>query len=274
MDYPIKGFLETSFSDWPGKISSVLFLPSCNFRCRYCHNHDLVLRPEKYSNFPWEVILAGLQKRKGWIDGVCLTGGEPSLHSSLPPLIRELKSAKDFTLSGEPLPIKLDTNGTHPEVLEKLIEEGLIDYVAMDLKGPLRADRYAAITGVPLGEEQMEKIQASIEILLRGKVGYEFRTTFVPTLLEEEEVYALARRVRGTPRYSLQNFNPRETLDGNLGKLAPADPDLLRRMQKRVDEIIHPGTTSNALDIAGAKRSIPDDREMGLPRPYVKGVGL
>ena len=172
MDYPIKGFLETSFSDWPGKISSVLFLPSCNFRCRYCHNHDLVLRPDKYLNFPWEAILGGLQKRRGWIDGVCLTGGEPSLHSSLLPLIREIKSAKDLTLSGEPLAIKLDTNGTHPEVLEGLIDEGLIDYVAMDLKAPLRADRYAAITGVPLEEEQMERIQASIQILFRGKVGY------------------------------------------------------------------------------------------------------
>ncbi len=257
MDYPIKGFLETSFSDWPGKMVSVLFLPSCNFRCRYCHNHELVLQPGKYSNFPWEVILAGLQKRKGWIDGVCLTGGEPTLHPWLPRLIRELRSATEVTLHGEPLPIKLDTNGSNAEVLEQLINEGLVDYVAMDLKAPLQADRYSAITGTSLGEEEMERIQASIQILLRGKVDYEFRTTLVPTLLEEEEIYDLARRVRGAPRYNLQNFKPQETLDGSLRKVAPADPELLRRMQRRVNEIIHQGVTSYALGLVGTKRSIP-----------------
>ena len=238
MDYPIKGFLETSFSDWPGKLASVLFLPSCNFRCGYCHNHDLVLRPEKYSNFPWKVILAGLQERRGWTDGVCVTGGEPTLHPWLPRLIRELRLHKGLTLNGEPLSVKLDTNGTNPEILEELIEEGLLDYVAMDLKAPLQANRYSAITGTSLGEKEMSRIQASIQILLSGKVDYEFRTTLVPTLIEEEEIYALARRIRGTPRYRLQNFSPRETLDGSLRKLAPVDPELLRRIQKRVDEII------------------------------------
>jgi pyruvate formate lyase activating enzyme len=238
MDYPIKGFLETSFSDWPGKVASVLFLPSCNFRCRYCHNHELVLRPEEYPDFPWEFILAGLQKRRGWIDGVCLTGGEPALHPWLPRMIRELKAAKELGPADGSLGIKLDTNGTRPEVLEKLIGGGLLDYVAMDLKGPLQADRYSAITGTPLEEEQMEEVRVSIEILLRGKIDYEFRTTLAPSLLEEEEIYALARRVRGAPRYTLQNFNPRETLDGSLRKVAPLHPERLRRMQKRVNEII------------------------------------
>ncbi len=237
--YPIKGFLETSFSDWPGKMASVLFLPYCNFRCPYCHNHELILRPEKYPNFPWEVILAGLQKRKGWVDGVCLTGGEPTLHPWLPRLIRELRAAKDLTLNGEPLSIKLDTNGSNPDVLEELIDEGLVDYVAMDLKAPVQADRYSAITGTSLGVEGMARIQASVQILLCGKVDYEFRTTLAPALLEEEEIYALARRVRGAPRYNLQNFNPRETLDESLRELAPVEPERLRRMQKRVNEIIH-----------------------------------
>jgi len=238
MNYPIKGFLETSFSDWPGKIASVLFLPSCNFRCRYCHNYELVLRPENYPDFPWKVILAGLQEHKGWIDGVCLTGGEPTLHPWLPRLIRELRLDRGLTLKGEPLSIKLDTNGTNPEVLEELIDEGLLDYVAMDLKAPLQADRYSAITGASLGEKEMSRILASIQILLSGKVDYEFRTTLVPTLIAEEEIYALARRIRGTPRYRLQNFRPQETLDRSLRKLAPVDLELLRRIQKRVDEII------------------------------------
>ncbi len=270
MDYPIKGFLETSFSDWPGKMVSVLFLPSCNFRCCYCHNYELVLRPEKYPNFPWEFILAGLEKRKGWIDGVCLTGGEPTLHRWLPRLIRELRSAKGLTIKGDPLSIKLDTNGSNPEVLEELIGAGLVDYVAMDLKAPLQADRYSAIAGTSLGGEEMSRIQASIQILLSGRVDFEFRTTLAPALLKEEEIYALARGIRGARRYKLQNFNPRETLDESLRKMAPADPGLLRRMQKRVDEIIRQDVTSYVLPGAGTESSVQSGASS--PRPCELGT--
>jgi pyruvate formate lyase activating enzyme len=240
MDYPIKGFIETSFSDWPGKVVAVLFLPSCNFRCLYCHNHDLILQPERYPNFPLEEILESLRKRKGWIDGVCLTGGEPTLHSWLPSLIQDLRSAAGLTPSGVSLGIKLDTNGTRPEVLQKLIDEGLLDYVAMDLKGPLQVDRYAAITGIPLDGEGLARIQASLQILLAGTVDHEFRTTLVPTLIEEEEVYALARKVRGARRYTLQHFNPKEALDERLRSVRPFDERSFRRMQERVHEILYP----------------------------------
>ena len=244
MTYSIKGFVETSFSDWPGRVVSVLFLPSCNLRCPFCHNHKLVRRPETYEDFPWEVILESLRRRKGWIDGVCLTGGEPTLHAWLLPLIREVKSNRNLTSSGEPLAIKLDTNGTHPEVLERLLSEGLLDYVAMDLKAPLEAGRYSALTGVSFSEERMERVRASIRLLLRGNVDYEFRTTVVPCLLGEEEIYATARRVRGAARYTLQNFNPRETLDPRLGETAPLEPSVLQRMQDRVEEIIHPNASA------------------------------
>jgi len=238
MTYSIKGFVETSFSDWPGRVVSVLFLPSCNLRCPFCHNHELVLHPEKYPDFPREVILEGLRKRRGWIDGVCLTGGEPTLHPWLPDLIRELKSDRRLTPTGGPPAVKLDTNGTRPEVLENLLGDGLLDYVAMDLKAPLKPDRYSVLTGVSWGEEQIDRVKASIRILLSGKTDYEFRTTFVPALLDEEEVCEMARRVRGARRYTLQNFNPREALDERLRTEAPLEPEVLRRMQTRVDEII------------------------------------
>jgi len=91
MNYPIKGFLETSFSDWPGKMAAVLFLPSCNFRCPFCHNHELVLRPQELPDYPLGEIVKALRRRRGWIDGICLTGGEPTLHAWLPALIRDLK---------------------------------------------------------------------------------------------------------------------------------------------------------------------------------------
>lgn len=238
MDYPIKGFIETSFSDWPGKVAAVLFLPSCNFRCLYCHNHGLVVLPEKYPDFPLGEIVEKLRQRRGWIDGICISGGEPTLHPWLPALIRYLKSAARLAPAGVSLGIKVDTNGTHPEVLQSLLGEGLLDYVALDLKGPLEADRYGRIAGVPLGGEGLARIQASIQILLNGPVDYEFRTTLVPGFIGEEELYALAGRVRGAKRYTLQNFDPRDPLDAGLKSVAPFDESTLRRMQERVNEII------------------------------------
>jgi len=238
MKYPIKGFIETSFSDWPGKIVAVLFLPTCNFRCRYCHNHDLVLRPEKHPDYPWEEIKENLRRRHGWIDGICLTGGEPTLHPWLPSLIRLLKSNFALTPTGGSLGIKVDTNGTSPEILQTLTNEGLVDYIAMDLKAPLETASYSRITGVPMGKEGLAQIQASIDFLLKSGVDYEFRTTVVPTFVTEEEVYTLARRIRGAKRYTLQNFSPRDPLDVSLRDVPPWDEKNLRQMQKRVNEII------------------------------------
>ena len=250
MDYPIKGFIETSFSDWPGKVVAVLFLPSCNFRCRYCHNHELVLHPEKYPNYPLEEIRRCLRERSGWIDGACLTGGEPTLHPWLPSLIRDLRSDRESAAPGGSLGIKLDTNGTHPEVLQELIDADLLDYVAMDLKGPLQVYRYAAITGIPLDAGWLARIYQSIQILLQGGVDYEFRSTLVPLLIEEEEVYTLARLVRGARRYTLQNFNPQNAMDEGLRKVAPFDDGALRRMQARVNEIIRKKVSGCELPVA------------------------
>ncbi len=239
MDWRIKGFIETSFSDWPGKVAAVLFLPSCNFRCRYCHNAELVLRPEQFEDVPLNTVLDFLRKYRGWIDGVCVTGGEPTLHRWLAPLLRALKTAPGLSSPGTSLSIKLDTNGMRPDILEELINENLLDYVAMDLKAPLQADRYAAVTGIPLGEEEMNRIRSSIEILLRGKMDHEFRTTLVPALIREEEVYELAGQIQGTRRYTLQAFNPRETLDPAFKDLHPFDEKTMARMQKRVNGILH-----------------------------------
>jgi pyruvate formate lyase activating enzyme len=236
MNYPIKGLLETSFSDWPGKIATVLFLPSCNFRCPFCHNHELVLRPQELPDYPLDEILNALRRRRGWIDGVCLTGGEPTLHSWLPALIRELKpTLRALRMEAG---IKLDTNGSNPGCLQNLIGEKLVDYVAMDLKGPLEADRYESLTGVPIDGDRLAAVRTSVRLLLEGRVDYEFRTTLVPSLIREEEIYGLAREIRGARRYTLQTFNPRDPLDSGLKKVAPWDGATLRRMQDRVNEIL------------------------------------
>ena len=153
---------------------------------------------------------------------------------------------------GGSLGIKLDTNGTHPEVLQKLIDAGLLDYVAMDLKGPLQVDRYAAIAGIPLDAGWLARIHRSIQILLTGKMDYEFRTTLVPPLIDEEEVYTLARQVQGARRYTLQNFNPRNAMDEDLRKVAPFDDRTIQRMQSRVNEII--GKKSVSVSVSASER--------------------
>jgi len=222
----IKGFLETSLSDWPGKLCSVLFLPTCNFRCPYCHNHPLVFHPERYATIPLEDILGRLRFLRNWIDGVCLTGGEPSLHTDLPVLIREIKRHRFL--------IKLDTNGSNPQRLENLIEAGEVDFVSMDVKAPLDPFRYSRSTGLPV---KLEPILESIEILKRGKVDYQFRMTVVPGLHKEEDIQALGDQLRAGPRFILQNFNSENPLDPSLKNIAPYDPKVLKKIESEVQEM-------------------------------------
>ena len=223
----IKGFLETSFLDWPGKLCSVFFLPYCNFRCPYCHNHPLVFHPEQYATIPLEDILGRLRFLRNWIDGVCLTGGEPSLHTDLPVLIREIKRHRFL--------IKLDTNGSNPQRLENLIEAGEVDFVSMDVKAPLDPFRYSGAAGLPV---KLKPILESIEILKRGKVDYEFRLTVVPGLHKEEDIQILGDQLRAGPRFILQNFNPENPLDPSLKNIAPYDPKVLRKIEREVQEMI------------------------------------
>lgn len=223
----IKGFLETSFLDWPGKICSVLFLPGCNFRCPYCHNHPLVFHPGQFASISLKEILQRLQSFKGWIDGICLTGGEPTLHADLPLLIREIKE------SG--FPVKLDTNGSNPEMLERLIDKREVDFIAMDVKAPLDPFSYRRSTGLSI---DLAFVSKSIEILKRGKVEYQFRMTVVPQLHSEEEIQTLGEQLRAGRRLILQNFNPENPLDPSLKNTPPCDPKLLKEMERRVQEMV------------------------------------
>jgi pyruvate formate lyase activating enzyme len=223
----IKGFLETSFLDWPGKLCSVLFLPYCNFRCPYCHNHPLIFHPERYATIPLKEIFDRTHPLKNWIDGICLTGGEPTLNADLPSLIREIKQHQFL--------IKLDTNGSNPQLLEKLIETEEIDFVSMDVKAPLDPFRYSRSIGLPVN---LTPILESIEILKRGKVEYEFRMTVVPGIHKEEDIKSLGGQLRAGQRLILQNFNPENPLDPSLKNIAPYDPKLLKKIEKEVQEIL------------------------------------
>ena len=223
----IKGFLETSLLDWPGKLCSVFFLPCCNFRCPYCHNHPLVFHPERYSTIPLEDIFDRLHSLRNWIDGVCLTGGEPTLHAELPSLIREIKRHGFL--------VKLDTNGSNPQALKNLTEAGEIDFVSMDVKAPLDPFRYSRSTGLPTN---LKPILESIEILKGGKVEYEFRMTVVPGLHREEDIQALGDQLRVGRRFILQNFNSDNPLDPSLKSIIPYDPQVLKKIEREVQEVV------------------------------------
>ena len=223
----IKGFLETSFLDWPGKLCSVLFLPSCNFRCPYCHNHPLIFHPEQYATVLLEDMLARLHALRNWIDGVCLTGGEPTLHTDFPLLVQKIKR-NGFL-------VKLDTNGSNPLMLENLIEERAIDFVSMDVKAPLDPFRYSRSTGLPI---PLKPILESIEILKREKVAYEFRMTVVPGLHKEEDIRTLGDQLRAGSRFILQNFNPENPLDPSLKNIRPYDLKVLKKIEREVQQRI------------------------------------
>lgn len=222
----IKGFLETSFVDWPGKLCSVFFLPRCNFRCPYCHNHSLVFHPEQLTAIPLKFILARLDSLKNWIDGVCLTGGEPTLHGGLSSLIREVKWRKFL--------VKLDTNGSNPQMLQDLIDRGAVDFVSMDVKAPLDPFGYSRSAGIRIN---LEPILRSIEILKRGNVEYQFRMTVVPGLHQEKDVKTLGDQLRAGRRFVLQNFNPENPMDPSLKHVVPYEPNALKEIEREVQKV-------------------------------------
>jgi pyruvate formate lyase activating enzyme len=219
----IKGAIDFSLADWDGKTSSVFFLPNCNFRCPFCHNSTLVLYPEKEETIPFERVENYLKKQRDWIDGVCITGGEPTLHSDLQEFCSKLKKM-DFL-------VKVDTNGTNPRMVEKLIEGGLIDYVAMDIKAPLTVEKYSKAIGVNAGKF-LDKVKENVGILLESKIDYEFRTTIVPTLHKREDVEEICQDLRGCKKYVLQKFDVslgKETLDPEFSKLKPFTDEKMRK---------------------------------------------
>jgi len=224
---PIKGFLESSFLDWPGKIVSVVFLPSCNFRCPYCQNSDLVLKSHLLNTLPFPYVLQRLQKLRDWIDGVCITGGEPTIHETLADFISVFKN-NNFL-------VKLDTNGSNPRMLEALLNKRLVDCIAMDVKAPLDKDFYSRLIGV---SADLKKIRESIDLIRNSSVENIFRTTVVPGMLSEEDIYQVAKGLSPVKKFILQQFSPENPLDPKLRKVSPWPQKKLERTQRMVNQII------------------------------------
>ncbi len=213
----IKGIQKTSMIDYPGKMSAVIFVPKCTFRCCFCYNVDLVTGWEKLDTIDEREILNFLKGRKKWLDGVVITGGEPTGHKGLPGFLRKVK--------GLGYAVKVDTNGSNPYMLEDLIKEGLVDYIAMDIKGP--KERYDEICRVKVN---MKLIEMSIERIRNSGLGYEFRTTAAPGIITKDDITKIGEWIKGAKRYYIQQFFPRRTLDGKLQNSKPYKPEELEKM--------------------------------------------
>jgi len=190
----IKGLQQTSLIDYPGVICATVFTPGCNLRCPFCHNRDLVLHPERLAMIPVGEVFALLQKRAHLLEGICVTGGEPTLQPALEDFLHQAKSLG--------LKTKLDTNGTRPDTVLDLLQKGLLDYVALDVKSP--PEKYFYASG---GLAEIDAVLATVSILRHSSIDHEFRTTVIPGL-RREDLMEIARLLRGARRYVLQSFRP------------------------------------------------------------------
>lgn len=213
-----------SVIEYPEKLAAVVHTGGCNFRCPYCYNRDLVLRPNSIPSISEQEVLDLLAKRKKWLDGLAITGGEPTLHADLPNFIKRVKALDYLVL--------LETNGTNPEMLGDLTDHKLVDYIAMDIKAPLRWERYKVAAGIS-NRSLFEKVLKSVELLKRGKTDYEFRTTFEPTL-RSEDILTIAEQLRGAKRYALQQFIPRSTVDSQFERLAPHTNEEFEKLKEKI----------------------------------------
>ncbi len=221
----IHGFQKMTLLDYPGKVACTVFLAGCNFRCPFCHNAFLVTQIDQSSVQESADILAYLQKRKGILDGVCITGGEPLLYDEVFDFMREIKKIG--------LMIKLDTNGAFPEKLKKAIEEGLVDYVAMDIKNA--PEKY----GVTIGIENFDSLAVcqSVSYLLTNPVDYEFRTTVIREFHTEEDIEAIGKFIQGAPRYFLQKFVDSGNLIGeNLHGATDEEMEIFQKIAQQYVE--------------------------------------
>lgn len=215
----ISGFQKTSLIDYPGKIVSIIFTQGCNFRCPYCYNSELIpSESEQNEYFPLDYIFECLKKRKGLIDGISITGGEPTLQADLYDFLIEVKQMN--------YKIKLDTNGSNPELLKVLITDKMIDYIAMDIKGPI--ERYKEITSSNINTS---KIQESIKTIQNAGIDYEFRTTVVPGIHSYIDMKAISLLVKDSREFYIQNFRAENTYEQSLMKLNGYTPQKLEEFK-------------------------------------------
>jgi len=235
----IAGFIKTSLVEWPGKIASVIFVPGCNFRCPFCHNRDLVdpFRIKGLKDYSEESVLSDLKKRRKFIDGVVISGGEPTLQPDLPQFLEKCCSFGLETM--------VETNGSKPDVIIKLSNYQIANYFALDFKGPLDS-RYAQVVG--LKKFAPEIWMRSFKIILKSGIPFELRTTVVPGIHDEKVLLEMARQLKKILRneeikklranWYFQNFQPKNCLDPEFEKIKPFGKTQLENFLAAVREIV------------------------------------
>ncbi len=229
-DIKISGVQKTSLIDYPEHIVAVIFTQGCNFTCPYCHNPELIANKNdnnKYVNI--NLFFEYLEKRRNLLDGVSITGGEPLLHDGLHKFIKEVK-VKDFK-------VKLDTNGSQPEKLQSLLNDNLLDYIAMDVKLPFSSYNLV-LPGNRKNTQVIHNIKKSISLILNSGLKHEFRTTVVPGMHEIKDIQTIARSIKGTEKYYLQNFRPINTLKPEMQKLHRFPPAVLKDFKNAAEKIL------------------------------------
>ncbi|NHK31639.1 MAG: anaerobic ribonucleoside-triphosphate reductase activating protein [Asgard group archaeon] len=224
-DLEIKGYKQGSLIEWPGLIVDSIFLAGCDFRCPYCHNPDLI-ELNTVESYDINAILEEIDKRtkSKWLDGVSITGGEPTLNKKLPKFLRILKNMG--------LKTKIDTNGNHPEVVKNLLDEGLLDYIAMDVKATPEKYKIATNRAVDIN-----KIKKTIKIIIESGIDHEFRVTVAPTIVDpEKDIPIIAKMIKGAKRFYLQQFRPLRCLDKKFEKLEPYNLPVLEKAWKKVKD--------------------------------------
>jgi pyruvate formate lyase activating enzyme len=219
----IGGLQKISLIDYPGLICAIVFLQGCNFRCPYCHNPELVAPGLFQPCIKENEILEFLATRRGKLDAVTITGGEPTLHSDLPTFIKKIREMG--------FAVKLDTNGSQPQVIQTFLDENLLNFIAMDVKGPL--EKYEAIAGVPVAAK---KIKESIRIILKAAIPHEFRTTIVQSQLTPADIFKTAKLISGAERYALQKFVPAKTLNKKFSDEKSYSEEELDKIKKRLEK--------------------------------------
>jgi len=220
----IGGFQKFSLIDYPGKISCIVFTQGCNFRCPYCHNPELIpFMP--LVKIKEETILSFLERRKGKIDAVVITGGEPTIHQDLLKFIQKIKEMGYL--------IKLDTNGSNPEMLEVIINHSLVDYIAMDIKAPLK--KYKEVTHSVISPE---RIKGSVRMIMNSNIKYEFRTTVVKSQLTKEDIISIGKLIEGAELYILQKFIPSKTLDPNFSNEKTYSDEEFKDLQRKLEKFV------------------------------------
>ncbi len=233
----IGGLQKLTLIDYPGKIAATVFLVGCNFSCPWCYNPELVLAEDinKHAKISEKDFFDFLKQRKGLLDGVAICGGEPTINKNLPDFIKKIKKLG--------YAVKLDTNGSNPEMLKNLIDEKLIDYVAMDIKAPLaqfpisnsQFSKYDEVAGTKVN---LEKIKKSIEIIKKSGINYEFRTTIIPKLHQLKDIVDIAKQLKGAKKYFLQQFKPEKTINPKYKKYKPFGQKQLETIQKKCNKYL------------------------------------